>query len=184
MRARDVPARPWRNGGGTTREIFAWPAGGDWRIRISVADIVTDGPFSAYPGVERWTAVLEGSGVELSIDGRKALLRPGDAPLRFSGESTVDCRLIDGPVRDLNLMLRGACGAMCPAVAGTPWVPPPAAAAGFFGAAAGRCEGIRVPRHTLLWFPNAPPVLTFAGGGQSAVSAGWWFAAGSRGIPI
>ena len=60
-----TPPQPWRNGGGVTRELLAWPDGGDWRVRVSVADIDADGPFSAFPGVERWFAVLEGAGVAL-----------------------------------------------------------------------------------------------------------------------
>lgn len=30
-------AAPWRNGGGATRELLAWPYAEDWRVRISVA---------------------------------------------------------------------------------------------------------------------------------------------------
>jgi environmental stress-induced protein Ves len=41
---------PWKNGGGVTRELLAWPGGGDWQVRISVAEIEADGPFSSFPG--------------------------------------------------------------------------------------------------------------------------------------
>ena len=54
-------AAPWRNGGGVTRELLrlaARPATGS--VRVSVADIEADGPFSPFPGVERWFAVLRG----------------------------------------------------------------------------------------------------------------------------
>ena len=37
-----VEATPWRNGGGVTRELLAWPHGADWRVRISVAEIDAD----------------------------------------------------------------------------------------------------------------------------------------------
>ena len=33
----DVEPKPWRNGGGITRELLAWPHASEWRIRISVA---------------------------------------------------------------------------------------------------------------------------------------------------
>ena len=38
VRTADVAARPWKNGGGTTRELLARPAGDDWQVRVSVAD--------------------------------------------------------------------------------------------------------------------------------------------------
>ena len=70
VRADAVEPQRWQNGGGLTRELLAWPdrggPGGDWALRISVADIGADGPFSAFAGVERWFAVLEGAGVRLS----------------------------------------------------------------------------------------------------------------------
>ena len=63
--ARLVPgervAARWRNGGGRTRELLAWPDAADWKVRVSVADVESDGPFSAFPGVQRWFAVLEGA---------------------------------------------------------------------------------------------------------------------------
>ena len=37
--AASVAPQAWRNGGGQTRELIAWPAGADWRVRISRADI-------------------------------------------------------------------------------------------------------------------------------------------------
>ena len=33
----DCPATPWRNGGGTTRQLLAWPHGDDWRLRVDGA---------------------------------------------------------------------------------------------------------------------------------------------------
>lgn len=119
LRALDLPARPWDNGGGVTRDLVA---GGDpWRWRLSLADIAADGPFSAYPGVERWFAVAEGAGVELTIGGVAAVIRPLDPPLVFDGAAAPHCRLLDGPVRALNLMLRGARGVMRRAGTGVTW---------------------------------------------------------------
>ena len=70
VRLIDVPGQAWRNGAGVTRELLARPSAADWRVRVSVADIDRDGPFSAYPGVERWFTVLKGTGVDLAIDGQ------------------------------------------------------------------------------------------------------------------
>lgn len=96
----------WKNDGGWTTEIARDPADGErFRWRISIAEIERDGPFSAFPGIDRDLLLLDGSGIELDID---------DAPPRrlvqrfervhFAGESHVDCRLLAGPTRDFNVM--------------------------------------------------------------------------------
>ncbi|ODV03556.1 MAG: hypothetical protein ABT20_14530 [Rubrivivax sp. SCN 70-15] len=120
VRADEVAPQPWRNGNGLTRELRAdAPA---WRWRVSLADIAADGPFSAYPGVQRWFAVVDGAGVELQFACGARTLRCGDAPLAFDGAAAPACRLLAGATRDLNLMLRGgARGTMQRAVPGQPW---------------------------------------------------------------
>ncbi len=106
----------WRNGGGQTRPLWVHPAGArdDWLVRISLADIETDGPFSAFPGITRHFAVLSGAGVRLRFaDGSQQSLAPGSDPLVFDGAQAPQCDLIDGATRDLNLMLRdGVSGCM------------------------------------------------------------------------
>lgn len=101
---------PWKNGGGVTRELLRLPADGgdDWTLRISVADISADGPFSPFPGVTRWFAVLEGQGVRLTFPERTLNVRGGEAPLRFDGADAPGCALLGGPTRDLNVMVRHA----------------------------------------------------------------------------
>jgi environmental stress-induced protein Ves len=102
IRLDDVPPVPWKNGGGRTRELVAWPHADDWVVRLSVADIDRDGPFSAFPGVDRWFAMLEGAGVWL--DDVRVGTRTGAHV--FAGDTPPFARLIDGATRDLNLMLR------------------------------------------------------------------------------
>jgi environmental stress-induced protein Ves len=105
----DCAPAPWRNGGGVTREFLRWPpsaAADDWRLRLSVAEIERDGPFSAFPGIERWFAVLQGGGVQLALPGGERTLAAGAPPLQFSGGDAPGCRLLAGPTRDLNLMHR------------------------------------------------------------------------------
>lgn len=123
LRVADTAPQAWRNGGGCTRELLAWPAGADWRVRISVAEIAADGPFSAFDGVERWFAVLSGAGVALGLPGGEHRLTPTSAPLRFDGSAAPGCRLIDGATSDLNLMLRaGTRGVLKRALSDAPWV--------------------------------------------------------------
>lgn len=102
----DVASMPWRNGGGITRELIAWPSAEDWDWRISVAEIERAGPFSRFDGVHRWFAVLSGVGVRLQLDGRAHELTPQSKPLAFDGAAAADCELLDGPTEDFNLMVR------------------------------------------------------------------------------
>lgn len=169
----DVAPQRWRNNGGWTRELLARPPGEGWRVRVSVADIEADGPFSSFAGVQRHFAVLDGAGVLLTIDGvTRRVVPEGDAVV-FAGEAPTTCRLIDGPTRDLNLMVRGGGGALVPARPGQPWTPP-APACGLFATGAGRCrtdDGVlALPPSSLAWFDPAPRSLTFD-------STGWWLAA-------
>lgn len=110
LRERAEPQR-WRNGGGVTRELLAWPDANDWSLRVSVAEIEADGPFSAYPGVERWFAVVDGTGVVLGGIGTRLSLTGDSEPIRFDGDREPHCTLLAGPTRDLNLMARKQAGA-------------------------------------------------------------------------
>ncbi len=174
----DVAPQAWRNGGGFTRELFAWPRADVWRVRVSVADIDADGPFSPFPGVERWFAVVQGDGVELTVAGTTHRLTTASAPLRFGGDEPASCRLVQGPTRDLNLMLRGVRGGVFRAEAGQPWRPR-ASQCGLFTTAEGRCVGDaehRVAAGGLLWFDVAPASLVFLPAHEGDAAA-WWLAA-------
>jgi environmental stress-induced protein Ves len=108
IRLSEAPASPWRNGGGVTHELAAGPARDDWTWRISVAEVAADGPFSDFPGVQRWFAVLRGAGVRLAIDGQVHEVVAASAPLEFDGAAQVDSSLLAGPTHDLNLMVQRA----------------------------------------------------------------------------
>jgi environmental stress-induced protein Ves len=105
-----LPARPWKNGGGATREIAALPAGAgieDFEWRLSLAEVAQDGPFSAFPGVDRQILLWRGAGLQLrdgvSLDHR--LDRPG-VPFAFDGAAPISAALLGGPTLDLNVMTR------------------------------------------------------------------------------
>jgi len=100
---------PWKNGGGRTTEIAAGPpdAGfADFAWRVSVADIEHDGAFSVFPGVVRTLVLLAGGGVRLTGAGAPLELRAPFEPVTFAGDAPLMCALVDGPVRDFNLMVR------------------------------------------------------------------------------
>ena len=99
-----VPAQCWRNGGGVTRELLAWPQATDWRVRLSVADVQAPGPFSRFDGIERWFAVLEGDGLVLRSDFAEHHLTADSDPFRFDGGLHIEAAPVRGPTRDFNLM--------------------------------------------------------------------------------
>ena len=101
---RDCPPQAWRNGGGLTRELLAWPSPQRWQLRVSVARIDCDGAFSPFTGVQRWFAVLHGNGVRLDLPRGVVTQTRADDPLAFDGEAAPMCSLLDGPTEDLNLM--------------------------------------------------------------------------------
>ncbi|WP_412021473.1 HutD family protein [Burkholderia cepacia] len=110
IRAADLVASPWKNGGGVTREIGAFPPGAAldaFAWRVSVADVGTAGPFSRFDGVDRTLVLLSGAGMTLAEAGGVSHVL--DTPLvraDFAGETAIDATLHDGATRDFNLMTR------------------------------------------------------------------------------
>ncbi|WP_448207479.1 HutD/Ves family protein [Azospirillum sp. sgz302134] len=104
----DYRRMPWKNGGGTTTEIAQAPLPGDagrFLWRVSIADVAGAGPFSAFSGYERLIAVVEGAGMRLTVDGVPLTLHHRAPAFRFSGDAVVECALLNGPVRDFNLIV-------------------------------------------------------------------------------
>jgi environmental stress-induced protein Ves len=100
---------PWKNGGGTTAEVAAFPEGSGFETfgwRVSMADVASDGPFSIFPGIDRTLVVVEGNGIELDVEGIAYRLDEASPKLSFSGDDITAGRLLSGPIRDLNVMTR------------------------------------------------------------------------------
>jgi environmental stress-induced protein Ves len=108
IRAADCPEIPWKNGGGTTREIAIFPPGAgidDFLWRLSMARVEKAGAFSPFTGVDRVLAVLDGT-LRLSGPTLDARLDSGSTPLAFDGGAPVIGEPLAGPVVDLNAMAR------------------------------------------------------------------------------
>lgn len=108
IRAGDCPEIPWKNGGGTTREIAVFPPGAgmsDFDWRLSMAKVEQPGPFSAFPGIDRVLTVLEGA-LLLKGPSINVLLQSAGAPFAFDGNAEVAGHPINGPALDLNVMTR------------------------------------------------------------------------------
>ncbi|MFT0533340.1 HutD family protein [Castellaniella hirudinis] len=101
---------PWKNGGGSTRQIAIFPADAgmdDFIWRVSAAQIAADGPFSYWEDIDRILMLTHGGPLRLtrSDTGQDTLLETG-ARLYFAGETPYDAALAGGPAQDFNLMLR------------------------------------------------------------------------------
>lgn len=80
LRWSEYRSMPWKNGGGTTREVTSGTVhaplasmesevGFDWRV--SVADVDVGGAFSAFPGIDRVITLVEGEGMVLTWTGHR-----------------------------------------------------------------------------------------------------------------
>lgn len=159
----EVQPQPWKNGGGTTRELLAWPAATDWRVRLSVAEVQTDGPFSRFDGVQRCFAVLCGAGVRLVVDGQAHVLTPASEPLTFDGGADTRCTLLGGATQDFNLMARGGDAVLQRLPASMVLAASPATLQAVYAVSAPALLGeLTLPPHTLAWRLGGP-ALTLQG---------------------
>jgi uncharacterized protein len=109
LRATDYIRQPWKNGGGTTTELARKGDADRWLWRLSVADVERSGPFSDFTGYRRLIVLLEGPGMTLSFDNAApVVLDERYRPFVFDGGSRTRCDLVDGPIRDMNLIVDAA----------------------------------------------------------------------------
>ncbi|MGH7621957.1 MAG: HutD/Ves family protein [Gemmatimonadaceae bacterium] len=106
-----LPAIPWKNGGGLTREIVCRPRGADLNTfdwRVSIADLTANGAFSTFSGVDRVIMLLDGAVYNMQTgDGRvdHRLAQPLE-PFTFCGHDEITASLIHGASSDFNVMAR------------------------------------------------------------------------------
>ena len=111
----DVAPQPWRNGGGVTRELLAWPAAGDWRRAHQRRRDRGATVRSRLPG--RRALVRRARGRRRRADARRQpsiAAAPAIAPLSLRRRRAP--RLPPARTarrRDLNLMLRGTARPRC-----------------------------------------------------------------------
>lgn len=94
---------PWKNGGGTTRNIAKGMHDDHVVWTISRADVAQDGPFSDFAGMTRVLTVVSGGAMTLD-SATLSLVAKLWEPVRFDGALKIRSRLKDGPLTDLNLM--------------------------------------------------------------------------------
>jgi environmental stress-induced protein Ves len=101
--------KPWKNGGGITEDVWLFPEGeshDNFDIRLSLAEISQDGPFSSFPGIDRTITLVGGDPFVLSFANGDSHRLERLMPLSFDGELTPESRLDGEPSRDFNVMTR------------------------------------------------------------------------------
>lgn len=103
LRRCDLIEVPWKNGGGTTREIAAGKIDEKTAWRPSRAGVDQDSAFSEFAGLTRILTVVSGGGMVLKHAGG---MLDADLwrPVQFDGSLKILSQLRDGPLTDLNLM--------------------------------------------------------------------------------
>lgn len=116
----EVLPEPWRNGAGTTRPLASgWAnassghaalsrdgAAPDWRL--SLADIVADGEFSLFPGMDRYALLLGSGAVKLTSSSAEPVCAQPLQAVRFAGEPRWHAQRQSGSSQTqfMNLMVR------------------------------------------------------------------------------
>ena len=103
----DYRTMPWANGLGKTVELINRVDDGNLLWRLSMATITEDGPFSAFPGIERNLTIFSGEGFDLVEDDSgfqysASLL----TPVTFSGDTPVTAKNVVAPCEGFNVMTR------------------------------------------------------------------------------
>ncbi|MGE0171675.1 MAG: HutD family protein [Oligoflexales bacterium] len=103
--SKDFVQKPWKNGGGMTEELVAFPNAENYLWRISVASIRESGPFSLFEGFERVLIPLEGD-IVLKHDGTKPVKLEVLKPYYFKGDWKTQCTLESAQAKDFNVIYR------------------------------------------------------------------------------
>ncbi len=99
-RLAECPPVPWRNGGGTTRELYLASD-----LRVTVAAEQSEAVFSDFSGWSR-TIVPLGDGLSLLLGERREVAVPAMSGFSFAGSEHVRARLAAGPIEAFNIMTR------------------------------------------------------------------------------
>ncbi|SEH80002.1 hypothetical protein SAMN05660691_01522 [Rheinheimera pacifica] len=97
----------WQNGGGITHQLCRQDDANGMLWRLSIAEVASDGPFSRFDNIDRIILLLTGEGFCLhGVGDNPQVLDAPLMPFSFAGETTIHCSLVNGAVRDFNLMTR------------------------------------------------------------------------------
>ena len=146
----DYVAMPWVNGRGTTIEMLreVGPDGG-LLLRLSMASVVEDGPFSIFPGVARNLTVISGPGFDLL--GQTRITAAPLMPIAFPGDVPMAAIGVTDPSDDFNVMTARALPKPEVRVVYEGDVAPPMSGRlAIFAVAPARMSGLRLGKHDLF----------------------------------
>ena len=147
----DYRAMPWANGRGTTVEMLREVGpDGALLLRLSMASVVEDGPFSIFPGVERNLTVISGPGFDL-VAGESRFRAAPLQPLAFAGDVSIAAAGVMTPCDDFNVMTaRGLPQPEVRVVQAGNVMPHPAGFLAVFALGPAVVSGLRLGKHDLL----------------------------------
>lgn len=97
----------WQNGGGISHQLCRQDDEHGLLWRLSIAEVACDGPFSRFDNIDRIIMLLTGAGFSLhGVGAKPQVLNAPLQPFAFAGETAIHCTLLNGAVRDFNLMTR------------------------------------------------------------------------------
>lgn len=123
IKADEYRTMPWKNGRGVTTELFVKNCSDSdkYIYRLSIAGVTENGQFSDFSGYDRKLIMLEGNGVRLKhSEGKKSSILTTSNIAEFSGDEETHAELVNGPIRDFNIMtLREKCRSAAEVIHGT-----------------------------------------------------------------
>ena len=95
---------PWKNGRGSTTQIYIDPAGSsleknNFSLRLSSAPINEETEFSVFPGMQRFLVPIKGRGFEINAN-----IYEKYEVAHFSGNKKIQCHLLEGPIVDFGII--------------------------------------------------------------------------------
>lgn len=150
LTAADYRTMPWANGRGTTIELLREQRADGAVVRLSMATVSEDGPFSIFPGIERNLTVIAGPGFLLRGAGMVLPCLPL-VPVAFPGGVAV-CAENTGSVAsaDFNVMTPSALPRPAVSVVRTPMLMPEGGTLFLFALGTATVNGRAVQRHDLI----------------------------------
>jgi len=112
IRKQDYRVTQWKNKSGQSLEIAIFPPQASlnentFLWRLSSAQLIENGPFSEFPGYNRYLALINGKTLQLTFPlGHPSVTLKNCDVHHFSGDIRVSYHLIAPPISDLNLIYK------------------------------------------------------------------------------
>jgi environmental stress-induced protein Ves len=100
--------QPWKNGQGETLELYRIVdphSPKDFLFRLSIAKVLSSGPFSIFSGIDRHLILLTGDGLRLKRENGDVTILSQFKIISFTGEEKMTCD-ITSSCMDFNVMTK------------------------------------------------------------------------------